>query len=184
MMMTATNNISGFKAFFLVILIPCLFVSLSALLGCHRQPPGDRTAEGKGKPAYTHNVIVDPALREVADKVRAQALQEVGADHLALYSRVEVLPPAQIVQPYGVGVYQQESRLPVIFTTGPGWAGLKQADKEARVVEAFRTIAAQLEALKQTPPLQLTLTVQTPQGMELAWINRLDPSGKNLHGDE
>lgn len=182
-MTTAKINAGSIRVFFLVFVSPCLLVSLSSL-GCHRQPPAERPTKGELAPAYTHNVIVDPALREIAEKIRAQALQEIGADHLALYSRVEVLPPTQTVQPYGVGVFQQEPRLPVIFTTGPGWASLKQADKEARVAKAFRTIAAQLEALKQSPPLRLTLTIQTPQGEELGWINHLDPSGKNLHGDE
>jgi GAF domain-containing protein len=175
-MMVKANRTVGIGTVFLV--------SLSFLSGCQRQPPAERPANGELAPAYTRNAIVDPALREVAETIRTQALQEAGADRRALYSRVEVLPPAQTVQPYGVGVYQQEPRLPVILTTGPAWAGLKQADKETRVAKTFRAIAAQLEALKRTPPLQLTLTIQTPQGEELGWINHLDPSGKNLHGDE
>jgi hypothetical protein len=129
------------------------------------------------------NRIDDPALRAIAQEIRTRTLQEVGAGGRLLYSRAEVLPPAQTVQPYGVGSFQQEPRLPVILTTGPGWSGLKAAEKEERVGREFTAIAAQLEALKRTPLLRPTLTIQTPEGIELAWINHLDPGGKNLHGD-
>ncbi|HWG47358.1 MAG TPA: hypothetical protein VN688_31635 [Gemmataceae bacterium] len=155
-----------------------------AASGCQPNPPAAQGKKGELSPAYMRNYIDDPALREIVKAIRTQALKEVGADQHALYSRAEILPPAQTVQPYGVGVYQQEPRLPVILTTGPGWATLKQADKEAKVAKAFRTISAQLEVLKRTPPLRPTLTIQTPQGMELGWINHLDPNGKNLHGGD
>jgi hypothetical protein len=82
-----------------------------------------------------------------------------------------------------VGAYQQEPRLPVILTTGPGWNELKRQDKEDRAAKAFKEISAKLAALKREPLLQPTLTIQTPQGMELGWINHLDPRGRNLHGD-
>jgi hypothetical protein len=88
------------------------------------------------------------------------------------------------VQPYGVGAYQQEPRLPVILTTGPGWAALKPPEKEEMAAQAFQDFSERLQALQREPPLQPTLTIQTSQGMELAWINHLDPSGKNVHGDE
>jgi hypothetical protein len=135
-------------------------------------------------PAYTSDQIVDPALRKVAEEIRTWAAQQVGAGRQPLYSHVEVLAPAQTVQPYGVGAYQQELRLPVILRTGPAWAGLPPEEKEAKVAQAFRQFSEQLQPLKHEPPLRPTLTVQTPQGMELAWVNHLDPGGKNVHGDE
>jgi hypothetical protein len=134
--------------------------------------------------AYTRNQITDPALRKVAEEIQSWTVQQVGAGGQALYSRVEVLPTAQTVQPYGVGAFQQEPRLPVILTTGAGWDGLQTAEKEAKAAQAFRDVSTRLQALKRQPPLLPTLTLQTPQGMELAWINHLDPSGKHLHGDE
>jgi hypothetical protein len=140
--------------------------------------------EGALPPAYTSNQITDPALHRVAEEIKTWASELAGAGRKPLYSRVEVLSPVPIVQPYGVGVFQQEVRLPVILTTGPGWAGSKAEEKEAAVAAAFRHIAEQLQALKHEPTLQPTLTVQTPQGMELTWINRLDPDGKNVHGDD
>jgi hypothetical protein len=135
-------------------------------------------------PAYTSNQITDPALRQLAEEIKSLALKQIGSGGQPLYSRAEVLPVTQTVQPYGVGSYQQEPRLQVILTTGSGWTGLKLEEKEAKVAEMFRTLTAKLAALKRQVPLRPTLTIQTPEGMELAWINHLDPSGKNLHGDE
>ncbi|SIO59848.1 hypothetical protein SAMN05444166_6187 [Singulisphaera sp. GP187] len=148
--------------------------------GCRPPQASDKTLP----PAYTFNQIADPALHQVADEIQTWASQQAGTGEKPLYSRIEVLPPVPIVQPYGVGVFQQEVRLPVIFTTGPGWAGMKLTEKEAAVVQAFHHISERLQALNHKPALQSTLTIQTPQGMELTWINQLDPSGKNVHGDE
>jgi len=139
---------------------------------------------GELPPAYTSNQITDPALVDVAKGVKAWGSEQVSADRKPLYGRIEVLPPVPIVQPYGVGVFQQEMRLPVIFTTGPGWAGLKAAEKEAAIGEVFHHTSQLLKDLNRKPPLQPTLTVQTPQGMELTWLNRLEPNGKNVHGDD
>jgi hypothetical protein len=152
-----------------------------AASGCQRTPG---PAEQALPPAYTSDQINDPALRGIARDIQTWALQQVGAGGQKLYGRAEVLPPVPTVQPYGVGAYQQEPRLTVILTTGPGWAGLQLAEKEAKVAQAFRDFSERLQTLKREPPLRPTLTIQTPQGMELAWINHLDPSGKNVHGDE
>ena len=155
----------------------------SIVSGCQRTPP-DRPTEKALPPAYTRNQINDPALREAAEQIRTWALQQVGAGGQPLYSHAETPPPVQTVQPYGVGVFQQEPRLSVILTTGPGWDGLKPAEKETKVAQAFHEFSTRLGGLKREPALRPTLIVQTPQGMELAWINQLDPSGKNVHGDE
>ncbi|APW63473.1 hypothetical protein [Paludisphaera borealis] len=148
--------------------------------GC--DPP--KPPVGPLPPAYTSNQITDPALLDVTEEVQTWTSQQADDGQKPLYSHAEVLSPVPIVQPYGVGVFQQEVRLPVIFTTGPGWNSLKLAEKEAAVALAYREIAVRLQALNHEPALQPTLTVQTPQGMELAWINRLDPGGKNVHGDD
>ncbi|HTU88780.1 MAG TPA: hypothetical protein VMF69_01670 [Gemmataceae bacterium] len=155
----------------------------SVVSGCRRTPP-DRPAEEALPPAYLRNRINDPSLHEAAEQIRTWALQQIGAGGQPLYSRAETPPPVQTVQPYGVGVFQQEPRLSVILTTGTGWDGLKPAEKEAKVTQAFREFSKLLGGLKREPALRPTLIVQTPQGMELTWINHLDPSGKNVHGDE
>jgi hypothetical protein len=157
-------------------------LALLAAAGCQRPAPAPQPEALP--PAYTSNQIVDPALRKVAEEIKTWTGQQVGAGGQKLYSQAEVLAPAQTVQPYGVGSYQQELRLPVILRTGPGWAGLPLGEKEAKVAQAFTRLSEQLQALKREPPLRPTLTVQTPQGMELAWVNHLDPSGKYVHGDE
>lgn len=135
-------------------------------------------------PAYIANQITDPALQHVAEEIRAWGSRPNRAGGTPLYSRVDVLPPAAVVQPYGVGVFQQEVRLPVILITGPAWTGLKPAEKETAVAAAFREISRRLQGLNRQPALQPTLTVQTPQGILLTWINRLEPNGKNVHGDD
>jgi hypothetical protein len=161
-----------------------LFMAWFTALGCQPVPPPPAPAGQELPPAYTSRQITDPTLRQLAEELQNWALKQVGLGGQPLYSRAEVLAPVQTVMPYGVGAYQQEPRLPVILTTGPGWAGLARADKEAKVAEMFRTLTAKLETFKVQPPLRPTLTIQTPQGLELGWINYLDPNGKNLHGDE
>lgn len=151
-----------------------------SLVGCEKPP----APKGELPPAYTSNRITDPALGDVSDEIRAWAVKRTGAGGKPLYEKVEVLPPAPVVQPYGVGVFQQEIRLPVILTTGPGWSGLKAAEKEDAVAAAFREFDERLRVVKHEPPLRPTLTVQTPEGLELSWINHLDPTEKNVHGDD
>jgi hypothetical protein len=146
--------------------------------GPPRDPPQDLP------PAYTSNQITDPALLRVADGIRAWAAAQTGAGKQPLYSKAQVLSPVPIVQPYGVGIYQQELRLPVILTTGPGWKGLPHEGKESAAAGAFREIAGRLKALGGDPLLQPTLTIQTPEGMQLTWINHLEAGGRNVHGDD
>lgn len=161
----------------LIATIPALCLAVPACQPAH--------SVGKGlPPAYTSNQITDPALAKIAEEVKNWGLKEADAAGKPLYSRIEVLPLTPIVQPYGVGVFQQELRLPAIFTTGPGWSGLKHPEKEDAVVRAFNHIAGLLRQLDRKPTLRPTLTVQTPQGIGLAWINHLEGSGNNVHGDD
>jgi hypothetical protein len=156
-------------------------VALALAAGCrarHGEPGGDLP------PAYVFDRINDEGIARAVEGLRSWGEEQAGGDRQALYQKVEILPPTPTVQPYGVGVYQQEERLPVILTTGPGWSNLSAAEKEARVADAFREAARRLGELDREPPLLPTLTVQTPQGFELAWVNRLDPDKKNVHGDD
>jgi hypothetical protein len=165
-----------------------LRIILAALPMLCLAAPGCRPPNApKGRvlpPAYTSNKITDPALLKVAQDIKTWGLHEAGAGRKSLYSRVEVLPPVPIVQPYGVGVFQQEVRLPVVFTTGPDWASLNRAEKEAAVAQVFNHISGLLQPLDHEPKLRPTLTVQTPEGMELTWMNHLAPNGKNVHGND
>jgi hypothetical protein len=176
--------------------LPVLVLLGLAVSGCGRtttvmetevlpepRPPADE----RGLPqAYPRSQINDPKLLELAQEFKTWALQQrTGGDHPApLFSRVEVLPPTQTVLPYGVGAYQQETRLPAILTIGPGWASQEPEEKEAAVAQAFRKLSQGLEALKLDPPLRPTLTIQTPSGLELAWMNDLNEGRRNIHGDD
>jgi hypothetical protein len=161
---------------------PVIALSVVAVLastGCERRtvaPAGDLP------PAYTRDKILDPKLAEVARAFTAWAgEQKVQAG--AVFSRVEVLPPAPTLLPYGIGTYQKQLRLPAILTTGPGWRALAGDDREALAARAFQELSRLLESSASAAAVQATLTIQTPQGLELCWINDLEPGRKLLHGE-
>ena len=162
---------------------PVLALSVVAMLastGCDRPavaPGGDLP------PAYTRDKILDPKLTEVARAFTAWAgAQKVQAG--AVFGRVEVLPPAPTLLPYGVGTYQKQLRLPAILITGPGWRALAADDREAMAARAFRELSRLLESSPGASAVRATVTVQTPQGLELCWINDLEPGRKLLHGED
>lgn len=175
--------------------IAALVISGLAALGC--EPARTRVETGEPSPIAAGNVdrlppayqnsqekISDPRLVEVGERFKEWALNErQGKSPAPLFNRVEVLSPTQTVLPYGVGAFQQEPRLPVILTTGPGWAALAPQAKEALVARAFSDLWARIEGLKLNPSPRPTLTVQTPSGLVLGWINDLAASRKNLHGE-
>ena len=99
-----------------VIALPIAFMLASS--GCDRPsvaPVGDLA------PAYTRDKIVDPNLAEVARAFTLWA-QEQKVRAGAMFEKVEVLPPAPTLLPYGIGTYQKQLRLPAILITGPGCA--------------------------------------------------------------
>jgi hypothetical protein len=150
-----------------------------ASTGCDRRavaPAGDLP------PAYTRDKILDPKLAEVVRAFRDWA-GEQKVRSVAVFSRVEVLPPAPTLLPYGIGTYQKQLRLPAILTTGPGWRALAGDDREALAARAFQELSRLLESSASTAAVQATLTIQTPQGLELCWINELEPGRKLLHGE-
>ena len=143
--------------------------------------PGDQLPQ-----AYPRSQINDTRLREAAEEFKSWALKlrSGGATPAPLFSRVEILPPTRTVLPYGVGARQQEPRLPAILTIGPGWSSQKPEEKEALAARAFRELSRSLEILRLDRPLRPTLTIQTPRGMVLGWINDLDGGGSHLHGGD
>jgi hypothetical protein len=102
----------------------------------------------------------------------------------AVFGKVEVLPPAPTLLPYGIGTYQKQLRLPAILITGPAWRALAGGDREAMAVRAFQELSRLLESGAGASAVRATLTVQTPQGLELCWINDLEPGRKLLHGED
>jgi hypothetical protein len=162
---------------------PAIALAVAFLLassGCDQRivaPAGDLP------PAYTRDKILDPKLAEVARAFIAWAgEQKVQAG--AVFGRVEVLPPAPTLLPYGIGTYQKQLRLPAILITGPGWRALAADDREALASRAFQELSRLLESTASASAVRATVTVQTPQGLELCWINNLEPGRKLLHGED
>ncbi len=162
---------------------PAIALAVASLLassGCEGRavaPTGDLP------PAYTRDKILDPKLAEVARAFTAWAgAQKVQAG--SVFGKVEVLPPAPTLLPYGIGTYQKELRLPAILITGPGWRALTGDDREALAARAFQELSRLLESSDSASAVRATVTVQTPQGLELCWINDLQPGRKLLHGED
>jgi len=154
------------------------------LIGCgmpqtEKIPP---IPEGNLSPAYPRSDITDPALVDASKQIQTYINEQKSALGDSLFSKTEILAPAKIVLPYGVGVFQQELRMPVILTTGTGWKSMKQSEKETEVKAAYQNMLNILQKLKA--PLKPSLTIQTPQGLEISWINDLNGSSKFVFGDE
>ena len=160
--------------------IPLCVAALLASTGC-----GRRTITGAGDlpPAYTRDKILDPKLAEVARSFTAWAGQQK-VQPWAVFSSVEVLPPAPTLLPYGIGTYQKQLRLPAILITGPGWRALAGDDREKLAARAFQELSRLLESSAGASGVRATVTIQTPQGLELCWINNLEPGRKLLHGED
>ena len=162
---------------------PVIAVTVAAVLmstGCDRRaiaPAGDLP------PAYTRDKILDPKLAEAVRAFTAWVgEQKVQAG--AVFGKVEVLPPAPTLLPYGIGTYQKQPRLPAILITGPGWRTLAGDNREAVAAGAFQELSRLLGSSASATAVQATLTIQTPQGLELCWINDLETGGKLLHGED
>jgi hypothetical protein len=162
---------------------PVIALSAAAVLvstGCDRRGV---TPAGDLPPAYTRDKILDPKLAEVARAFTAWA-GEQKVQARTVFSRVEVLPPAPTLLPYGIGTYQKQPRLPAILTTGPGWRALAGDVREALAARAFQELSRLLESSAGASAVRATVTIQTPKGLELCWINDLEPGRKLLHGED
>jgi hypothetical protein len=160
-------------------IVALAFAAVLTSTGCDRRvaaPAGDLP------PAYTRDKILDPKLAEVARAFTAWA-GEQKMQAAPVFGRVEVLPPAPTLLPYGIGTYQKQPRLPAILVTGPGWHALAPDDREALAGRAFQELSRLLESSAGTSGVRATVTIQTPQGLELCWINDLEPGRKLLHGE-
>lgn len=162
----------------------CLLVSVATLAiaaaGCERKPVSNA---GNLPPAYTRDKILNPGLAEAARSFTEWAKeQRSGAQ--PVFATVTVLPPAPTLLPYGVGTYQKETRLPAILITGPGWQSLSKDDREALAARVFDELSQRLQNGAARSRLRPTITIQTPQGLELAWINDRLPGRTLLHGED
>jgi hypothetical protein len=155
--------------------------AVPASSGCE----GRRVAPaGELPPAYTRDKILDPKLAAVAQAFKAWAGEQKVPAGGAVFERVEVLPPAPTLLPYGVGTYQKELRLPAILITGPGWRALAADDREVLAARAFEELSRLISSSGGVTAVRATVTIQTPKGLELCWINDLEPGRKLLHGED
>lgn len=158
-------------------------IASAALTGAAGCRPAAPPPTADLPPAYPRATITDPKVAEAARGFTEWAnRQQVGGK--PVFGRVEVLPPVPTLQPYGVGTYQKAPRLPAVLTTGPGWAALPTDRREAVTAAAFADLSDRLAGARAEPLLRPTLTVQTPEGLELAWVNEIPPGRRLLHGDE
>ncbi len=161
-----------------------LALGLMALLagpGCNRRAT-PKPAEDL-PPAYVRDQILDPAMAETARAFMAWVDSQKAGDEPA-FGKVQVLPPAPMLLPYGVGTYQKETRLPAILITGPGWRELSHDDREALAGRAFDELSRLLKTTAADSSIRPTVTIQTPQGLELGWINDREPGRTLLHGED
>jgi hypothetical protein len=158
----------------------CLLIGASGCEGSSAPPPGHDWQEAAEGPRS----ITDPKLRVVAEEWRTRVLQQAEtAGQQPLFSRAELLPVTMSALPYGVGVYQQQPRLPVILTTGPGWPALDAEQKEKQIALVYKDLSDHLQTTGFGEGCRPALTLQTPRGMLLAWINQVPTTGKRIHGD-
>jgi hypothetical protein len=161
---------------------PIIALSMVAMLAGTGCEPRTAAPSGDLPPAYTRDKILDPKLEAVSRAFIAWAAEQKARSE-AVFGRVEVLPPAPTLLPYGIGTYQKQLRLPAILITGPGWRTLAADDREALAARAFQELYRLLESGGSEPAVRATVTIQTPQGLELCWINDVEPGRKLLHGE-
>ncbi len=160
-------------------------VLMLALGGCGSTSQTLASAAPRGLPsALAGSTVTDPKLAPVAEQFQSWILsQESPPDRQPLFSRVEILPVTLTVLPYGVGANQQEPRLPVIVTTGPGWTRLTPDQKEQQIARVYHELVDRLGRSDAEKRLRPTLTLQTPQGIVLSWINEITDGRKLIYGD-
>jgi len=154
---------------------------LACAVGCRpAAPPPISTANLP--PVYPRATINDPQVAEAAGEFKEWVNQQQ-AHGKPIFSKIEVLPPVPTLEPYGIGTYQKALRLPVVLTTGPGWATLPAERREEVTAATFTDLSGRLTEAKVESPLRPTVTIQTPEGLELAWVNNIPPGRRLLHGD-
>lgn len=154
---------------------------LACALGCRpAAPPPVSTADMP--PVYPRSVINDSKVAEVAEEFTRWGHQQQLEGQPA-FEKIEVLPPVQSLEPYGIGTYQRSLRLPVILTIGAGWRALSEERREETTAAIFTHLTARLESARPENAIRPTVTIQSPEGLELAWVNNLAPGRRLLHGD-
>jgi len=158
-------------------------VLVPPLGGCGGSPAPTLEIARVRPPTQARSADAEQKLAQVGESIRRSILERKTTGQQPVFSRVEVLPVTQTVLPYGVGVNQQEPRLPIIVTTGPGWVKLTPDEKQIEAALVFKDLEERLRQADLGDGLRATLTVQTPRGMMLAWINDTADGPEFIHGD-
>jgi len=154
---------------------------MACVVGCRPvAPPPVPTADMP--PVYPRSTINDPKVAEAASEF-TKWINQQQVNGKPIFEKIEVLPPVQSLEPYGIGTYQRALRLPIVLTTGPAWATLSEEHREEVTAATFTNLSGRLEAARTESSLRPTVTIQTPQGLELAWVNQITPGRRLLHGD-
>ncbi|MFN5289735.1 MAG: hypothetical protein ACK5E4_06550 [Planctomycetia bacterium] len=154
------------------------------IAGCN---PNDQNKSKVIVPAQTQTPFnrgetQDADLQKTGRAIREWVESRKTTDGIPKFVKTEILAPASIVMPYGVGMFQQEMRVPIILTTGMGWKSLQPEEKEKEVIQAFEEFKKFLQQC--TIPRKPSLTLQTPQGLEISWVNEIQKGQKLVFGDE
>lgn len=169
-----------------------IWIMNAALLACsfgcrpytYTSPAADggQLATADLPPVYPRATITSPQIAEAASQFNKWA-GELQVDGTPVFSRIEILPPVQTLEPYGIGTYQRALRLPVVLTTGTAWTTIPAEQREQITAAVFTNLSERLADAKSDPIISPTVTVQTPQGLELAWVNSVANGRRLLHGD-
>jgi hypothetical protein len=158
-------------------------VYVATLLACGGCSSRREVPQGELPPTYTRDKILDPKLAEASRAFIAWSTEQK-VQSRAVFDRVDVLPPAPTLLPYGIGTYEKQLRMPAILITGPGWRALSSNDRESLAARAFAELSRLLRENAGSTGVRGTVTIQTPQGLELCWINEPEPGRKLLHGED
>ncbi|MSR29927.1 MAG: hypothetical protein EXR99_00335 [Gemmataceae bacterium] len=157
---------------------------LAVIAGCDWQPRGKipQVPLVEIQTPFLRAGTMEADLKEACKSIQVEMEARKNGDGKPLFGKVEILAPASIVLPYGVGVFQQEIRVPIILTTAEGWISLSLMEKEKEVAWAFTDSMATLQ--KCAHAKKPSLTLQTPRGLEISWVNDIQKGQKLVFGDE
>lgn len=164
--------------------LPIILGAMVIIAGCN---PSDQDKSKFIVPAQTQTPFnrgetQDADLQKAGRAIREWVDSRKTADGVPKFGKTEILAPASIVMPYGVGMFQQEMRVPIILTTAMGWKSLQSEEKEKEVTQAFEEFKKILQQC--SIPRKPSLTLQTPQGLEISWVNDIQKGQKLVFGDE
>jgi len=151
--------------------IRCLLILIILSTGCSRptKPLDPLAADTIMAPAYPRSTMGDAPTERVATELATLTKNRQTPAGEILFDRCDVLPPVRSILPYGAGQYEQQTRLPIILTTAPGWEKLDAVARQTELRALFVAISQSTQSLGSVSgPI---LTVVNPRGWQVAWMN-------------